>query len=233
MPIDIRLSHGGGARKGSSSYCVLKFCISYFFIMSGVRIIYFMYHHYQHCIANISHPPNPKSMDTFTLFPLLPSEIRIKIWQTVASEPQTVELSCTPTSSYLPRGRWFTHNKPPTIFSINSESREVALLHYSILTFSPDQIGVPWPKIYFNFDQDTLWLCDDLCSIWARDLLEKNEQLKTQLRFLSVEKQLWKSLNQTVFPLVSNMNLPGMAVSNMDNPPIKENFTALEDLKSH
>jgi hypothetical protein len=186
--------------------------------------MYFMYHHSQHCVINVGPPPPTQSRESFTLFPLLPPELRLKIWQIATDEPQTVELSCTPTSSYLPKGRWFSHNKPPVVFSICAESRDVALSHYSTLTFSPDQVGVPWPKLYFNFSRDTLWLCDDLCGIWARDLLEKNEQLKTQLKFLAVEEKLWKSLNQIVFT-------PGWDMGGSKS--IIGYLKALEDLRFH
>lgn len=47
-----------------------------------------------------------------------------------------------------------------------------------------------------NFSADTLWLCEDLQTDWARDLLEKNEQLKKQLKFLAVKEKLWKELNE-------------------------------------
>lgn len=198
--------------------------------MSGAKIIYFMYHHYQHCITTLKSTQSPTSTDTFTLFPLLPPEIRLKIWQTIAAEPQTVELSCTPSSSYLPNGRWFSHSKPPAIFSICSESRAVALAQYTILTFSPDQIGVPWPRLYLNFSVDTLWLCKDLCATSARDLLEKNQQLQKQLRFLVVEEKLWKVLNPITFTPSPIISLSGLGVDDMKSRPITDYLEALENL---
>src|ERR1700723_1115304 len=126
--------------------------------MCSTRAIYFMYHHYQYCLGT-KEPYIPPSPDSFPLFPLLPPELRLKIWQTVADEPRNVELCCTPTASNIPEGRWFTHTKPPIAFQICSESREVALMRYSVLKFSPDQIGLPTKsKLYINFVSETLWL---------------------------------------------------------------------------
>jgi hypothetical protein len=132
--------------------------------MSEIRLIYFMYHHYQHCvISNVKPVPPPSSTESFTLFPLLPIELRLKIWECVAEHPNTVELSCTPTASYLPDGRWFSHSKHPIIFQICSESRAVAMARYELLTFSSDIVGIPCKGgLYINFDVDTLWVCSDM-----------------------------------------------------------------------
>jgi hypothetical protein len=128
--------------------------------MSSTRLIYFMYHHYQHCfLSKVSKMTTP-STESFTLFPVLPAELRLKVWDMVAEEPNTLEISCTPTASYLPDGRWFSHSKPPTIFRICSESRAVAMAHYDVLTFSPDVVGIPCKgDLYINFSVDTLWVC--------------------------------------------------------------------------
>ena len=93
-------------------------------------------------------------------------ELRLKIWEAATEQPNTVELSCTPTASYLPNGRWFSHSKPPTIFRVCSESRAVAMQRYDVLTFSPDVVGIPCKmQIYINFDVDTLWVCSDMVSL--------------------------------------------------------------------
>lgn len=192
-----------------------------------------MYHHYQYCITTMGPQTPRKSEDEFTLFPFLPPELRLKIWEAVAAEPQTVELSCTPTSSYLSKGRWFSHNKPPVIFGICSESRSVALTHYSELEFSSDQIGVPWPKLYFNFELDTLWLCNDLCAFWAKDLLEKNLQVQQKLKFLAVDEKLWKSLNQPIFTPGANVTLSGLGIFDMNSKVVISYLGALENLRFH
>lgn len=200
--------------------------------MSDTRIVYFMYHHNIHCYSRVR-PVVSKSPDSFTLFPCLPPELRLKIWQTVAAQPQTVELSCTPTSAYLPEGRWFSHNKPPVIFSICSDSRDVALREYSILTLSSEQEGMPWGLLYFNFAQDTLWLCSDLGSEWARDLLKKNELLKERLRFLSVAQTTWKSLNPTARSSHRSSNLLGSGEDEAGDAPVSGFLLALEGVEFH
>lgn len=52
----------------------------YPFIMSETRLIYFMYHHYQHCFISKGKLLPPPSTESFTVFPLLPTELRLKIW---------------------------------------------------------------------------------------------------------------------------------------------------------
>jgi hypothetical protein len=199
--------------------------------MSEIRLIYFMYHHYQHCFLSKKPLMSPPATESFTLFPLLPQELRLQIWEAVAEEPNTVELSCTPTASYLPDGRWFSHTKPPTIFRICSESRAVAMAHYDVLTFSPDVVGIPCKtELYINFAVDTLWVCSDMHIKWARMLLSKNDQLKEKLRFLAVNEKLWKGLNQTdLTPGYSGGVLPLLPPTT----PVACELKALEDVKFH
>lgn len=167
--------------------------------MSSSAIISFMYQHCKHYFisSNPAMPPSPSPSQIFPLFSQLPTEIRLKIWEEVAAQPHTVELTCTPTSSYLPGGRWISHSKPAPIFNVCAESRYIAYAKYASLVISPEQLGVPLKTpLYFNFEADTLWLCADLSVPLARDLLEKNEQLKENLRFLAVSKRTWKVINQ-------------------------------------
>lgn len=162
----------------------------------STRIIYFMYHHTHHCVIPREQRETP-SQGSFTLFQLLPTELRLKVWEAFADTPRTIELTCTPTASHIPEGRWFSHSKAPVIFRICAESRYIALAKFSVLKFSPGQIGLPPSiKLYINFSSETLLLCGDLQEIWARDLLEKNEQLKTKLKSICVKEKLWKELNQ-------------------------------------
>jgi len=199
----------------------------------STRIMYFMYHHAQHCSISAGPPPPAKSTDSFTLFPLLPAELRLKIWQTIAAERQIIELSCTPTSPNLPTGRWFSHTKTPIIFSVCSESRSVAVSEFTLLQFSPDQIGVPRQSLYINWSRDTLWLCNDLSSVWAKDLLEKNEQIQAQLRFLAISESLWKTLNQSSASSSPTGRVPGMVRSDSPLLDVKGNLRALENVKFH
>jgi len=106
-------------------------------------------------------------------------------------------------------------------------------MQYSVLKFSPEQIGIPWPRLYINFAVDTLWLCADLHVLWARDLLERNEQLKENLRCLAVNETMWKALNPLFFT-------PGFAIAeadvgNVDGCPegVRAGLRALEDVRFH
>jgi hypothetical protein len=188
-----------------------------------------MYHHYEHCITN-KEPTPSSSGDMFTLFPLLPPELRIKVWEAAAQDPHPIELSCTPTSAELPRGRWFSHSKPPVLFSICSESRAVALASYSVLSFSPRQIGIPPENLYINFSVGTLWLCADLSAAWAMDLLQKNEQLKGNLKSLVIKEKLWADLNPTEF---TPPGMPAVLSKWHRMKCVVEDLRALEDVRFH
>ncbi|KAK0112784.1 hypothetical protein ONS95_014517 [Cadophora gregata] len=194
----------------------------------STRIIYFMYHHTHHCVIS-REKRLAVSSDSFTLFPLLPAELRLKIWEAVADEPRVVEVTCTPTASHIPEGRWFSHSKAPVIFCVCSESRYIALQKFEVLKFHADQIGIP-PSItlYINFASESLHLCGDLQAAWARDLLEKNEQLKEKLRFICVKEILWQDLNQVHLTPVWNPE------SNVEPPlAVRGGLKALVDVKFH
>ncbi|PMD36072.1 hypothetical protein L207DRAFT_637241 [Hyaloscypha variabilis F] len=199
--------------------------------MSEISLIFFMYHHSQHCVISKKGLMPPPSTNSFTLFPLLPMELRLKIWEAATEDPNNLELSCTPTASYLPDGRWFSHSKPPIIFQVCSESRSVAMRCYDVLTFSPDVVGIPCKtQLYINFDVDTLWICADMHIKWARMLLSKNDQLKEKLKFLAVNEKVWKDLNETdLTPGYNGGILPWL-------PPTKAivcELKALEDVRFH
>lgn len=166
-------------------------------LLNMSAIIWGMYRHSKSCILQNEPAAPSTSTSSFTLFPLLPTELRIKIWELVAGQPRNVELSCTLTSFYLPEGRWFSHSKPPAIFHVCLESRSVATSTFSVFYFSPLNLGASCSNpIYINFEAETLWLCSDLHESWARDLLENNPQLKEKLKFIAVKESLWKDLNR-------------------------------------
>jgi hypothetical protein len=107
----------------------------------------------------------------------------------------------------------------------------VALKRYSLLKFTPDQLRLPTrSELYINFAFETLWLSGDLQPEWARDLLEKNEQLKEKLRFLSVKESLWKKLNDTNFtPILDERSEFG----EYNERDVYASLKALEDIKFH
>ena len=75
---------------------------------------------------------------------------------------------------------------------------------------------------------ESLHLCGDLQPAWARDLLEKNEQLKEKLRFIVVKERLWQDLNQVQLTPVWNHE------SKEDSPTaVRGGLKALVDVKFH
>lgn len=135
--------------------------------------------------------------EIFTLFPLLPSEIRVYIWELATTVPNTLELSCStpPTICSLPT--WWSHTPAPALFHTTSESRAVALSVFTLLEFGGTQIGVSWPrKLYMNFEYDTLSLDNDLHSRYARSLLVDNEMIKEKLKRIVLRQRLWEQLNE-------------------------------------
>jgi hypothetical protein len=59
--------------------------------MSSTRVMQFVWHHQQHCMLNVEPKISLSSSEMFTLFPLLPAELRIKIWEAVAEERHAIE----------------------------------------------------------------------------------------------------------------------------------------------
>ncbi|MCJ1248771.1 hypothetical protein MMC30_005990 [Trapelia coarctata] len=109
---------------------------------------------------NETHPSpavsGPRS--EFTLFPALPAELRLKIWEFALPGPRVVEIKAPPPS--------FADRPPdsalddftsscaiPTLLHVNSEARGIALKHYE-LSFAT---GTFPPRIYFSFERDTLY----------------------------------------------------------------------------
>ena len=77
----------------------------------------------------------------FTLFPQLPPEIRIRIWQHAVSVPRIVEVKFNKD--------WQYKSRPPALLSSNRESRQECLKAYSV-----GGSGGAW----FRFDWDILYL---------------------------------------------------------------------------
>jgi hypothetical protein len=100
------------------------------------------------------------TLTTFTLFPTLPIEIRLKIWGIVLSNPRTVAITCNkePYQPGKPRAaKSFTSDSPPpALLHVNRETRYEALSIYA-----------PYLRIlssphctYLNLSLDTLKFAD-------------------------------------------------------------------------
>ncbi|TVY17186.1 hypothetical protein LARI1_G003842 [Lachnellula arida] len=94
----------------------------------------------------------------FTLFPQLPSELRLKIWEEMLPGPRDVEIEyhmdyATFNGKKISKfSGWTSHEPVPVALHICQESRQEALVHYQPSFgsyFHPS-------KIYFNFSRDTL-----------------------------------------------------------------------------
>lgn len=127
-------------------------------------------------------------------------ELRIQIWTEAASFPHFVELCCIPEH---PRNRWLSHRGPPAMLDYGWKARAVVDKHFSKLEFSlPESLPYddneqlpPLDPIYFNFSTSTLCLSADVKASYAQYLLENNIQLKTQLRRLLVDEEVWIALD--------------------------------------
>jgi hypothetical protein len=87
---------------------------------------------------------------TFTLFPLLPTELRLAIWQ-ASCHARILEIHYCPSQD-----RCFTPSKPPVILSVCRESRHEALSRIYAKAFGTRTH--PSGSIYFAPDLDILYI---------------------------------------------------------------------------
>lgn len=126
---------------------------------------------FQVCSDGLSPPQSPSlSPSTFPLFPDLPPELRLKIWEYLL-QPRIVIATCFDASN-APHKRRQLALRPrkrlvPILLHISAETRRLALKHYE-LAFSwriPSMLATPRaspPRVYFNFKTDTLLLLGEL-----------------------------------------------------------------------
>ncbi|PVH83460.1 hypothetical protein DL98DRAFT_412676 [Cadophora sp. DSE1049] len=137
----------------------------------------------------------------FTVFPNLPSELRIKIWQQ-ACYPRTVTLTYTSSTS-----SFTSSTPPPTLLSVTHESRDEALRIYTLSFGTTSQS----PRTYFNPLLDTLYLprhqemgYDETLRDF-RQLVQDPTGLLNQVRYVAIDhvnvdvKRPWESYNKAVF----------------------------------
>jgi hypothetical protein len=113
----------------------------------------------------------PEDLNTFTLFPNLPLELRLKIWSYAGDHPRTLQL--TDTWDLQEQGVGIEgNNQVPGILQACSESRQEGLKHYTACTkrcaWSEKIHGTnghveartpcPDSKVYINFDVDRFYL---------------------------------------------------------------------------
>jgi hypothetical protein len=116
---------------------------------------------------SISTPLQP--IESFTLFPDLPVDIRIKIWKLLSFERRKVKLFFLPRSvahkkSHLIKGQ----SKIPTVLHICKESRAAGLRYYTlclehVLEENLEQANGGPNHVYVNFDVDHF--AHDICEM--------------------------------------------------------------------
>jgi hypothetical protein len=110
---------------------------------------------------------------TFTLFPKLPSELRLKIWRLAAPGPRTVPVEYRMKYDTFEGKRvstfsgWRSSDPVPVILHICHEARDEALKSYQPAFGSYFQ----QPKIYINFDIDTVLFGMELETLSQNDSL--------------------------------------------------------------
>ncbi|KAK4442738.1 hypothetical protein QBC34DRAFT_224233 [Podospora aff. communis PSN243] len=121
-------------------------------------------------------PSPPQPLDTFPLFPLLPAELRLKIWS-LSFLPRAIELHAQRThyadsdrytgTSGTPR--WQSQSRNPAALSVNAEARSAALEFYTIAlplcaprNEHPGNTRDGDRLLYLNPEEDTVVLLGDL-----------------------------------------------------------------------
>ncbi|CAD6446366.1 68889dc9-aef3-4de5-a746-67907b11989a-CDS [Sclerotinia trifoliorum] len=103
----------------------------------------------------------------FLAFPTLPTELRLLIWKQALPDPLVHELypSCPTSSPYNFKTKLRSNRRRiPTLLHTCRESREVALAHYSLMSYDPPPVAEPREAVagitpfYFNPTIDTLFL---------------------------------------------------------------------------
>lgn len=93
----------------------------------------------------------------FTLFPLLPAELRTKIWRTMLLERSSIVELRNINDTIIPKSR------PPIVFRINEESRQEALramrAHSGSLHIPKDE--ATQNRLYFLPERDMLYFSND------------------------------------------------------------------------
>jgi len=96
-------------------------------------------------------------LETFTLFPRLPIDIRVKIWKLMSTQPRKVKLFFDISSASRAESRTIEgQSKIPVVLQINRESREEGLRFYTKCRESVEAklVGHWVNHMYINFEVD-------------------------------------------------------------------------------
>lgn len=209
-----------------------KFTTSTCTPLSFIPITHQRRHHYFYCtfyhtsISSLRNShlcrnrPSNLAMDstpaTFTLFPQLPTELRLKIYsdiQAFTPNPRILKISYSPQLNCS-----ISNTPPPILLSISSESRIYALKTYSYLSLGPPypnvppqstplvalhQLPVPWLPIPINYHTDTLYISP----LTANQILSLLHNLASPHSFNSLNLITSISLDLRTFPSLSSHGL--------------------------
>lgn len=139
----------------------------------------------------------------FTLFPMLPTEVRTKIWKHVCFIPRNVEVRswnfgsriAIPTLDINEENPWQVWNYrsntvPPAVLSVCVEARCVGLKHYQLdwgthYAFRGFTFSTP-ATIYVNYDSDCIVMTQRFHSRDIEDCVDFLERCFRKARFIAV-----------------------------------------------
>lgn len=122
----------------------------------------------------------------FSLFPNLPSELRIKIWRVAFPGPR-----CVAVRYNKQHAQYTSDGPPPTLLQTCAESRNIFLSTYEKLMFSPKHES----SVYVDFSRDTIYFNSLACSPdgdLAFDLATSPQRQK--ILYCAIDAQLWEVL---------------------------------------
>lgn len=130
---------------------------------------------FQVCHDGLTPPPNapsssPSSPSTFPLFPDLPVELRLKVWELLL-QPRIIIAACLDAATEAPKRAQLARRRSlprvPPLLHVCAEARALALRRYG-LAFAwriPSMVAAPasrGPRVWFDFAADTLLLLGEL-----------------------------------------------------------------------
>ncbi|TAQ85892.1 hypothetical protein B7494_g5781 [Chlorociboria aeruginascens] len=120
----------------------------------------------------------------FTLFPTLPKELRLMIWEAAASQCRIVEMHCNHFGT-----QFSCHTPMPPIAHTCAESRGVAMKKYDRLTSETQFEGafINWEQdiLFFNFQSQLILRCLLPDIYMSADQLKKFGEIKPSLQHLT------------------------------------------------
>ncbi|KAH6683150.1 hypothetical protein B0J14DRAFT_140058 [Halenospora varia] len=178
-------------------------------------------------LSTTTNPQNPAN--TFTVFPSLPTELRLLIWKAAAHSPRVLPLKqqkCPRVRRQLAYIEQRTHNPIPSILLTNREARLEGLHYYTKIFGShlfmrplsdqarqtlmprPEMLTsyVKYPTVHWNGGVDTIYFCEKYCDIpWgvhcSSDIPIRSIAFDVQVLFNRVdwEKKLFRVFEK--FPI--------------------------------